>query len=191
MAHILVENFSATCGGAWEGRQRGQFHTRRPVCPSLCLARPGQPSWCLLVRGQSGGLARLRWVRGSDASRSRILPGCLPVSAGGRGDGGGAADLGQMWGCSVGAPAPRRGLPGPGSPGLRGGPGPCTRALRCGAESTSRFAGLPSVPRAERGRRSGQSVSAPSGDSWQGGVCVHAREWARVPAGVRVYTCPL
>ena len=57
-----------------------------------------------------------------DASRSRTLPGCPPVSVGGRGDGGGAPDLGQTWGCIVGAPAAQMWTSlASGSPGLRGG----------------------------------------------------------------------
>ena len=55
--------------------------------------------------------------RGSDASRSRILPGCPPVSVGGRGDGGGAADVGLQCG---GPCSPDVDLPGPRLPRTAG-----------------------------------------------------------------------
>lgn len=76
---------------------------------------------------------------------------------------GGMVEVPQTWGrrgvALWGPLQPRCGPPWPPAPQDCGvGPGHCATALRCRAENTSRFAGVPSVPRAEHGRRSGQSV---------------------------------
>lgn len=102
----------------------------------------------------------------------------------------GTVGVPQTWGrCGVatwGPLQPRCGPPWPQDPRDCGvGPGHRATALRCGAENTSRFTGIPCVPGAERGRRSRQSVSAPSGDSRQG-VCVCVYTCARKCACVHV-----